>query len=369
MYMSRQSLCVAFVAAIALGGSAEAVVLEPLTGFGGGDGFIATGERSYLPSGTGNAERGLAYNPVTNNLYVVSRTGGLNLAILNADTGDEVGVVPLTGLSSGTFVASQVRVADDGAIYVANLTTGATATAPFKIYRYASEADLQANTFTEAFNGVPIAGRRFGDNFNVRGSGNDTQLIAGAGSNFNDVAVFSTTDGSAFTATGYTLPGLANAGDAAGGVAFGPGNTFYTKQVGDNLRLFSFTPDTSDVALLQDYATGGASTALGRVGPIDVDTLSSLLGALSIPSGTPSPDSVRLFDITDPANLVESDFETFPVDFANANTAGSVDFGNGRLYVLDTNNGLLALTAVPEPTTLGLAGIAAVGLLARRRRA
>lgn len=369
MDRSRQSLCVAFVAAVALGGSTRAAVLEPLTGFGGGDGFIAPGERSYLPSGTGHAERGLAYNPVTNNLYVVSRTGGLNVAILNADTGDEVGVVPLTGLSSGTFVASQVRVADDGAIYVANLTTGATATAPFKIYRFANEADLQSNTFTEAFNGIPLAGRRFGDNFNVRGSGTGTQLIAGAGSNYNDVAVFSTADGSTFTATGYTLPGVANAGDASGGVAFGQGNTFYTKQVGDNLRLFSFTPDTSDLTLVQNFATGGAATALGRVGPIDADTLSGLLGALSTPTGTPSPDSVRLFDITDPANLVESDFETFPVDVANPNNAGSVDFGNGRLYVLDTNNGLLALTAVPEPATLGLAGIAAIGLLARRRRA
>jgi hypothetical protein len=60
------------------------------------------------------------------------------------------------------------------------------------------------------------------------------------------------------------------------------------------------------------------------------------------------------------------DFENFPVDLANTNTAGSLDFGNGRLYVLDTGNGLLALQ-VPEPTSLAVVGLGALALTIRRR--
>ena len=104
------ALAAAVVCTIAFAGGALAAVLEPLTTFGGGDGYLAPGERSYLPSGTGSAERGLAYNPITNHVYVVSRTGGNNVAILDGDTGAEVGVVALGGLSQGTFLASQIRV-------------------------------------------------------------------------------------------------------------------------------------------------------------------------------------------------------------------------------------------------------------------
>src|SRR5215212_215688 len=97
--------------------SAAPITMDPLTTFGGGDGYIAPGERGYLPSGTGNAERGLAYNPVTNHVYVISRTGGVNVAVLDGNTGaDVVPAQAMTGLAEGTFLASHIRVANDGAI-------------------------------------------------------------------------------------------------------------------------------------------------------------------------------------------------------------------------------------------------------------
>src|SRR5205085_3502135 len=123
--------------------------------FGGGDGYLAPGERSYL--GTLNNERGLAYNASTNNLYLLSRsTAPPSLAILNGDTGAEQQVISMTGLTEGTFLASQVRVADDGAIFVANLATPTSSTQSFKVYRYANEAALVANTPTIAYEGDVI---------------------------------------------------------------------------------------------------------------------------------------------------------------------------------------------------------------------
>jgi hypothetical protein len=232
----------AFAVAAALGSVAPAAFAQatfaPMTTFGGGDGYLAPGDRSYL--GVANNERGLAYNASTNNVYVLSRsTAPPSLAILNGDTGAEQQVVSVTGLTEGTFLASQIRVADDGAIYVANLATPTSAAQSFKVYRYANEAALINNASTLAYEGDVIAGQRYGDSFNVRGSGTGTQFIAGSGGNFANFAVFTTTNGTTFTPNTY---GLAGNGDAANGVAFGPGNTVYVKQVGEDLRLLSFTP-------------------------------------------------------------------------------------------------------------------------------
>jgi len=94
--------------------------------------------RSYVTSGT--TERGIAYNPVTGDVLLVSRAAGLQVAILSADTGAELGFLDTTGISGGTFVLSLIGVADDGAIYGANLSTSTTAP-NFTIYRWGSETD------------------------------------------------------------------------------------------------------------------------------------------------------------------------------------------------------------------------------------
>ncbi len=339
----------------------------PMSTFGGGDGYLAPGDRTYL--GTANNERGIAYNPSTNNVYLISRsTAPPSLAVLNGDTGAEQQVVSMTGLTEGTFLASQIRVADDGAIYVANLATPTSASQSFKVYRYANEAALLSNTSTIAYEGDVITGQRYGDNFNVRGSGVNTQLVAGSGANFANFAVFTTNDGSNFNATTYTLAGN---GDAANGVAFGPGNTLYVKQVGEDLRLFSFTPNVANAQSQQAaFGTGltGQTTLLGRLAAIDSDTTNNLLDGLSI--STTTNDTALLYDISDPSALAQTDFENFPnPDNANSNVAGSVEIGNGRAYVLDTNNGLLAFTVtVPEPGAAALVGLLGAALVRRRHR-
>jgi MYXO-CTERM domain-containing protein len=67
-----------------------------------------------------------------------------------------------------------------------------------------------------------------------------------------------------------------------------------------------------------------------------------------------------------------NDTDQFPVDNANGNGTGAVDFDkvNGRVFALDSNNGLVGMAIVtPEPSTyaLGLLGLGALMVHARRR--
>src|SRR5678816_4364831 len=94
---------------------------------------------------TGDNQRGLAYNPVTGNLYVADRNP-LTIKILNGATGAQTGLLNTTGITGGAIALTKVGASGDGAIYATNLSTdGGGTTSPFKIYRWASELDAIAN--------------------------------------------------------------------------------------------------------------------------------------------------------------------------------------------------------------------------------
>jgi hypothetical protein len=224
---------------------------------------------------------------------------------------------------------------------------------------------------TVAFTGAPTgaSGARFGDNFDARGSGTSTQLVlggnsgAGAGSiAYNSYAVFTTANGTDFAGQGMTITGPPN-GSHRLGVAFGPGNTVYGKQTGaGNLEYSTF-----DLAGTASRNTGApfTLTATGETA-LDVDALNTLLATVDINSS-----AVRLYDISNPTvNPVLLDTETLiGTSNPNANGSGAVAFGNGMLWVLNTNNGIQAFNVViPEPASLGFVALAGAMLMARRRR-
>ena len=366
--MSRRFLIVAAGSVALFLGAASAQAafqLEPLTSFGGGDGFMSLGE-GIFPATADNNQRGVAYNAANNHLYVVNRTGGLTVPILNGDTGAQIGALDTTGIAGGTFAANQIRVADDGAIYAANLTTGAnTGTGALKIYRWANESAVP----TVVYSGdAGAAGARFGDTLDVRGSGTGTQILLGRGGNTagtgHQFVILSTTDGNTFTPTVYTPDGVA-AGDFRLGITFGQGNTVYGKQTGSaNLRRVTFDP-----------VAGTATTETNNTLPtsltgLDYDAANNLLGGFVTGNTTTAGShDARLFEVGNFTDLVQVDEQDFPTANANSNGAGSTAFGNGRMYVLVTNNGIGAFTVViPEPGTLSLLGLGAVGLLACRRK-
>ncbi len=333
--------------------------LEPLWSLNPGD-------RSYLT--TGNTERGMAYNPATDHLLVVSRsTTPPTVSILDSTSGSHLGTLDVTGVAGGLFTLNQIDVGSDGAIYAANLVSPSSDSSLFKVYRWASEAAAPA----VIYEGQPVVGSRFGDNFAVRGSGADTEIVAGSGSSgsaLKTLALLSTADGSAFTmqALPVTDTGVNN-GDLRLGISFGAGDTVYANQ-NNTLRHLSYAGGTP--VLLESQTLVSAS---GTTGAQEAFLPNNLLAALTFSSTAGTVQRVNLYEMATftpggTSNPVDS--EAFPTSNPNANGAGSVEFSadGERVFVLASNNGVHAYTVVPEPSTLSLLGLGALMLLARRRR-
>jgi len=313
---------------------AQSEVLTPLW-------KLAPGDRPYI--NTDGTQRGIAYNPATGNALLVSRTGGNKIYVLDGKTGAELRQLNIDTavVSGGTFAVNMIGVANDGAVYAANLVTDSS-TAAFAIYRWendsATAVPVLAYRDDPSGGSADAASRRFGDSFDVRGSGANTQLLAGT-RNGKNAALFTSTDGITFTSTVINTD--ATAGDFGLGVAFGAGNSFWGTAINRPLRLIDF--DLAAGTGTTRVTLGANDVPLG-VSTIGVDAANTLLAAIAVEN----PDNLRLYHLAslpNPPAMVDQ--ELFPTDNANANATGSVDFGGGRLYVMNSNNGLLAFTVNP----------------------
>ncbi len=352
---------------------ATAATIAPLSSFGGGDGWLAPGEGGYTFLGTANNERGLAYG--NGHVYLVSRTGGTNVRILNSTTGADLGGLNVTGVTGGTFAISAAGVGGDGVIYVANLTTQSTTT-PFRVYSWATEASVPA----VAYNGDGgLAGSRLGDDFAATGSGSSTRLAAGynstpavAGNNS-----YSILDPTASTATAIAFAGTPpNAGDFRLGLTFVDA-THLLGTAGSSLyRNTSYSGSTGTLInspAIPDPSGATADRLLGY----------TTFGGKSILAVQSIGDShVTIYDASDPAAPVylASANNTSGTLTANGNGTGQIAWGaitnnpdgsvSRTLYTMSTNQGIQAfVVTVPEPATLSLLGLlTAVGGFAVRRR-
>lgn len=314
---------------------------------------LSPGSRPYLTPSDNN-QRGLAYNPVNTNLVVVSRSPTNAVYVLDARTGVDVRTLNVDPavVTGGTFFVNMTGVADDGAVYVANLiTTGGNG---LKIYKWDNDSSAAVPVVVYGADGTstPDSALRWGDTMDVRGSGNETQILLAARDG-GGVAIFTTADGNTFSPTLITVADAAS--DAATlGVAFGQTNTYWVKSSGGPLRHVEFDMTGGTGTVLQTFTAGQLP---GNILPIGVDASNNLLAGIALET----PDNVRLFDIADLANPpVNLDTDFFPTDNANDNGTGSLDFASDRLYVLDTNNGLLALD-VQRTSTLGPISISLSG--------
>lgn len=363
----------AVVLLVAIPASAQ-FSMTPLSGFGGPDGWLAPGEGGYTFLGTANNERGIAYG--NNHLYLVSRNGGNNIRILDANTGADLGALNNTGISGGTFQVNTVAVGDDGAIYVANLTTQST-TSPYKVYRWTSEGAVP----TVAYSGDGgLAGSRIGDTLAAIGSGSSTLLAAGFGSSPSVAGNngYTIIDPTAGTATRPAFAGTPpNAGDFRLGLTFTDSSHVIGAQ-GSSLYRYTSFAGTTGTLLGSPVIPDPAGATADRLLSYTVINGVALLAVQSI-----GDSHVSLYDASDPASPVWliSGNNTSGTLTANANGTGALAWGEttingdgtatGVLYAMSSNQGIQAfIVTVPEPGmwTLTALGIGAFLLVRRLRR-
>jgi hypothetical protein len=328
------------------------IIVSPLSSFGSGDGWFAPGEGGYSYLGTGNLERGLAYG--NGELYLVSRQGGVNVRRLSPITGTDLGGLNVSGISGGTFAANMVGVGADGAVYVGNLTTSATAN--FKVYRWADNTAAPTTVY-DANPGAP----RLGDSFAVFGSGADTRIAASG----TGTAGFAIINPALSSGSLIAVDGTA-AGEYRLGLTFVDDDTLIGAQGTTPFRVTDFT-DTSGSLVASPTPTA----------------ISERFIAYTVIAGVPlfaSVDSVsaavRIYDATDLANLqlLATVNNTSGTLAANANGVGAVTWGptfgdSAFLYAMSANQGIQAfVVTVPEPATTSLLLLGAGFLLHARRR-
>lgn len=197
---------------------------------------------------------------------LVNRSSGLSVNVLDGTTGADRRMLNTTGISGGTYPLSQIAVASDGAIHAANLVTPSGASNPFRIYRWANET--YGTVPALVYSGDVVGSTRWGDNMEIRGAGNNTQILFGEGGSGvgERIAVFTTSDnGASFAPTTMTVSGHGFAkGASRGGVAFGPDDTFYVKDAsGTTLFHGSFDLASSSAIITASGTLGGALGASG----------------------------------------------------------------------------------------------------------
>jgi hypothetical protein len=232
-----------------------------------------------------------------------------------------------------------VGVADDGAVYIGNLTLDGVAT-HFKLYRY--DNDDSATIPTTAYDDDPGAGvtDRWGDTLAVRGAGNATQVLLasrgnGAVGNGTNLCILTTSDGVAFTGNVLHV-NTTNTSEFGLGLSFGLSDTLWAKSNDGTTRgLYHMAFDialnsATTITNYTNFSAAAANVAMNQAG--------NLLAAIAIET----PNDLRLYDISTLANdPLLLDWEFFTPNNAGQPT-GAAAFGNNRLYALNSNNGILA---------------------------
>jgi hypothetical protein len=321
---------------------------------------------------TGYNTRGLAFDPFTTNV-VVAEHASANIYALNALTGslNFVLTTPQTGLPQGSiFPVGQVGVADDGVLYVCNVSsynpnsfTAVPGTSDFAITRFSAISDPSGTnpyTLYSAFTGDPGAYSpgnvgvssqdRWGDSFAIRGAGASTEILLGTyetiGANEfgtgpgTNVAILTTTDGMNFTPTTIAVT---NAPDGFSylGVAWGTNNTFWAKSPGYDLRQVRYDLSTGIGTVIQDFATTAGNSSLSGICGIGLDNSNNILAGVNVGD---TPNDVELFQIPSagfPPQAYFQDFFATNNPNINGNAATTIKFP--YIFSLDANNGIIGL--------------------------
>lgn len=292
----------------------------------------ADGSREYVSASA--FERGLALNPATGHLLIASRASGVQIAILNATNGTEVGFLNVDGIAGGTFPIGCIAVADDGRIYGANISGSAVVPPDLRIYRWPHEGAAPVLVFK----GNPHPGQngRWGESLALRRVGAQTQLLLGA-SGAPAVALLSYPDSSQSTlsALPFTIPGAA-AGAFARGLAFGIGDT-----------AFGTGPDSASILQIRFNPLAAGPTAANVLAELNAGSTPRGLAFNPTTSRLAVLDTlqhqVRLYDASSLNSLGLLGQISLPSPSSpNVNGLGQVVLAAGSLYALEAQNGVVA---------------------------
>ncbi|HVV01241.1 MAG TPA: immunoglobulin domain-containing protein, partial [Verrucomicrobiae bacterium] len=305
-------------------------------------------------------ERTIAYNALSNQLYVVQRNNSLaTIYVLNATNGAFLYKLNTNGFKyTGNIPLCGIAVADDGAIYACNNDTAGGGVPNFKVYRWANSDPT--TTPQLIYSGDPLGGvnARWGDALAARGAGLNTVLLTDNHQPNTQnpdlspyICILRPNGGmNSFAARVYPLdpendPSLNSS--IGHSLDFDPfGSAFWFKHYGQALTKNScnpFSPDGSPSSFLAAYdfpaTLGPASQLYSR----------NLLAGLNF-SGVPgsTPDQLELYDFSTPSNPVLIASNRFPASaIANVNRIGQIIMTPNYVFAIDANNGLLAMRLTP----------------------
>lgn len=278
---------------------------------------------------TDGTTRGLSFNPATGNLIAASRTVANTPVLINAATGDSVGVLNTTGITGGLIPYVFIQATADGQIFASNVvnndSTVSASGGTLKIYHWANEA-AEPTVIYARNHGSTL---RVGDSFAAYGSGNNITLLMSGGST---LVVKITWDGTTATRTDYTV---------ASGIARGG----FSSQVNDSTVWIT---GTGTAPAPFDFKNGVVGA--GLVTP-DAAVLTQAVLNSSMTSDAfkmfgnsylflgPAATGKQFWLLNLTTNKVVKPTAAFTAN-ANTNNNGSVvvDKANGRVYILKTNN-------------------------------
>ena len=226
-------------------------------------------------------------------------------------------------ISGGIFPFNQVKATSDGQIFTANLAINGVT----KIYRWANESAAPEAIFADSL------GQRLGDSFAAYGSGDDvTLLLSGGGA---DKVVAFHWNGSALdkTADFEVAPG-----EARGGFSnYAVNDSVWITGTGTAPRAMNIKDGTLGSTFVSNDVTENIlnSSMLNDQAMVQSRHLVAFGPAFS-------NGKFYLFDVTNGMDLIA---EIDPLGLnVNGNNTGAVVFDptNSRLYLMDTNNAIVA---------------------------
>lgn len=346
------------------------VTMTAKTTWGGGDGWIAAGDVSYLTNEASPNQRSIAYSHATGRLLLVN---ALSVRGLNGSTGNSEVLLNTTGITGGDRALNQIGVTSDGVIFGSNLRAAMSSTATFKVYRWQDETAAP----TTAFSGNLLTGGRLGDSFDVIGSGSNTQIVAGYGTAASATGYAVLNGDTTLTGTSYPLAGTAS-GDFRLGASFIDSDTVIGTQnataSANGVRVSSFGP--GGAVLDRTYTLEDTNERAMEVVTFNGLTL---MATIQVLGGVPNQNKVRIYNLsglpTSGALTSIASMNLTNSANANAQAIGDLAWGgvNGNtisLYALNASNGIQAfdVQVVPEPATMAVLGLGVAAVLRRKRK-